>query len=76
MEVNRSHRSEKLKNKYYAYLYMKSQLIFGKGFISVQMTTVVPLPIQVERTIISPVERTTINSSEVDSITPSALWMH
>ena len=73
MGVNRSHRSENLKIEYYAYLYMKSQHIFDKEFINVQMTTVGPLPIPVERTIISPVERTTINSSGVDSITTSAL---
>ena len=55
------------------FIHEKSTLIFGKGFISVQITTVGPLPIPVERTIISPVERTTVNSSGVDSITPSAL---
>ena len=71
MGVNRIHRSENLKIE--CIFIDEGQLIFGKGFISVQITTVGPLPIPVDRTIISPVERTTINSSGVDSITPSAL---
>ena len=71
VEVNRSHRSEYLKIEYYACLHMKSQVLFLVKDISVQTTIVGPLPIPVERTIISLVERTTIKSSGVYSVTPS-----